>query len=277
MDLSNEIDYIPCRALPRKITGMDMQGFRTCLIEFLKAAARNPSKESYIWKNYKITLKGFDSLFLKKFGLKGPPRFFISIATSNGKSTSIKSERNAWAAEEVIRELKKIIPDFILGGTQTYYYGDGENFIFHMPESRQPFESYYTENQSDGYSPKTTKQRKAEKQHAEEIKSNSRRFTENRRSANRRPMDNQSESYEKGTHADGHELQTRKIIKPEYEILGISEDAGPDEIKAQYRKLALKYHPDHNPGDIVAEEKFKNITIAYEKLRRKKTGIDISV
>lgn len=51
-----------------------------------------------------------------------------------------------------------------------------------------------------------------------------------------------------------------------YEILGVSKTASADEIKKAYRKLALKYHPDKNPGDTVAEEKFKQITAAYDVL-----------
>lgn len=52
-----------------------------------------------------------------------------------------------------------------------------------------------------------------------------------------------------------------------YEVLGVDRDADTDEIKKAYRKLALKYHPDRNPGDKEAEEKFKEATEAYEVLR----------
>ena len=51
-----------------------------------------------------------------------------------------------------------------------------------------------------------------------------------------------------------------------YKILGVSEDADAKEIKAKYRKLAMKYHPDRNPDDKKAEEMFKTISEAYEIL-----------
>ncbi len=51
-----------------------------------------------------------------------------------------------------------------------------------------------------------------------------------------------------------------------YEVLGVSRTASVDEIKKAYRKLALKYHPDRNPGDKKAEDCFKEATEAYEVL-----------
>ncbi|NLW24086.1 MAG: molecular chaperone DnaJ [Clostridia bacterium] len=51
-----------------------------------------------------------------------------------------------------------------------------------------------------------------------------------------------------------------------YEVLGVSRDSSEDDIKKAYRKLARKYHPDVNPGDKEAEEKFKEINEAYEVL-----------
>ena len=52
-----------------------------------------------------------------------------------------------------------------------------------------------------------------------------------------------------------------------YEVLGVSKTASADEIKSAYRKLAMKYHPDRNPGDKAAEEKFKEAAEAYDVLR----------
>ena len=54
--------------------------------------------------------------------------------------------------------------------------------------------------------------------------------------------------------------------KDYYEVLGLSRNAGEDEIKKAYRKLALQYHPDRNPGDKQAEEKFKELSEAYQVL-----------
>ncbi|WP_234110454.1 MULTISPECIES: molecular chaperone DnaJ [Chryseobacterium] len=51
-----------------------------------------------------------------------------------------------------------------------------------------------------------------------------------------------------------------------YEVLEISKTASGEEIKKAYRKMAIKYHPDKNPGDAVAEEKFKEAAEAYEVL-----------
>ena len=51
-----------------------------------------------------------------------------------------------------------------------------------------------------------------------------------------------------------------------YDTLGVKKGASPDEVKKAYRKLAAKYHPDKNPGDASAEEKFKEVQNAYDVL-----------
>ena len=51
-----------------------------------------------------------------------------------------------------------------------------------------------------------------------------------------------------------------------YELLGVSRDIGVEELKKAYRKAALRYHPDRNPGDKAAEEKFKELSEAYQVL-----------
>uniref|UniRef100_A0A915J0U5 J domain-containing protein n=1 Tax=Romanomermis culicivorax TaxID=13658 RepID=A0A915J0U5_ROMCU len=51
-----------------------------------------------------------------------------------------------------------------------------------------------------------------------------------------------------------------------YEVLGVEKSASESQIKNSYRKLAMKYHPDKNPSDHTAAEKFKEVSIAYAVL-----------
>src|SRR3989442_5699690 len=61
-----------------------------------------------------------------------------------------------------------------------------------------------------------------------------------------------------------------------YKVLGIKRDAKPEEIKKSYRRLARKYHPDVNPGDKSAEERFKQMSEAFDVLSdpKKRTVYD---
>ncbi|KAH7329345.1 hypothetical protein B0I35DRAFT_42675 [Stachybotrys elegans] len=63
------------------------------------------------------------------------------------------------------------------------------------------------------------------------------------------------------------ELELKKSQRKDYyKIMGLEKDAGPDEFKRAYRKLAVKLHPDKNPGNAEAEAKFKDLQEAYETL-----------
>src|ERR1700743_3237661 len=52
-----------------------------------------------------------------------------------------------------------------------------------------------------------------------------------------------------------------------YETLGVPKGASGEDIKRAYRKLAMQFHPDRNPGDKVAEQKFKDVSHAYDILK----------
>ena len=55
-------------------------------------------------------------------------------------------------------------------------------------------------------------------------------------------------------------------MKNPYEVLGLTPSAPQDEIKTAYRNLAKELHPDMNPGDTIVEQRFKEVTAAYEML-----------
>ena len=67
--------------------------------------------------------------------------------------------------------------------------------------------------------------------------------------------------------------------KDYYDVLGVSKSANKDELKKAYRKLAMKYHPDRNPDDSQAAEKFKELSEAYEILSddQKRQTYDLSL
>jgi molecular chaperone DnaJ len=62
-------------------------------------------------------------------------------------------------------------------------------------------------------------------------------------------------------------MNGQEVIKEDYyEVLGVTREVSEQELKSAYRKQALKYHPDRNPGDLTAEEKFKSASEAYQVL-----------
>ena len=67
--------------------------------------------------------------------------------------------------------------------------------------------------------------------------------------------------------SEREQIANRLMTKRDYyEVLGVGKTAGPDDIKKAYRKLAIKYHPDRNPDNKDAEEKFKEAAEAYDVL-----------
>jgi curved DNA-binding protein CbpA len=66
--------------------------------------------------------------------------------------------------------------------------------------------------------------------------------------------------------AHGSSEERNRVSEDPYATLGVAKTASADEIRKAYRKLAKKLHPDLNPGDRAAEEKFKKVTAAYDLL-----------
>ena len=63
-------------------------------------------------------------------------------------------------------------------------------------------------------------------------------------------------------------VQSTTMAKADYyEMLGVARDADEATLKKAFRKLAMQYHPDRNPGDAEAEQRFKEINEAYEVLK----------
>jgi hypothetical protein len=73
--------------------------------------------------------------------------------------------------------------------------------------------------------------------------------------------------------------RARAKKKNKYDILGVQKGATADEIKRSYRRLAMKYHPDKNPNNKEAEERFKECAAAYEVLSdlKKRAAYDLTV
>ncbi len=67
--------------------------------------------------------------------------------------------------------------------------------------------------------------------------------------------------------SDNVELRVARSSRNPYDVLGVTPEASQDEIKSAYRRMAMKYHPDRNPGDEEAEEQFKLVSEAYATLR----------
>ena len=64
--------------------------------------------------------------------------------------------------------------------------------------------------------------------------------------------------------AGAEEFRREWFDKDYYGVLGVPKNASPAEIKKAYRKLAQKHHPDANPGNAAAEERFKEVSAAYD-------------